>query len=220
MTHPRKQLLFALLSLADLTLTCWLLGHSDGQVYEVNPVAGWWLARHGAAGLAGFKGAVVLLVLTLTAIIARRKPQAAGRILTFGCVSLVLVVLYSAALCPAACRSPEEREMIATGEFNERLEKMRCAIEVRRLRSSRDGEPMTIGKAFTRLTAGAPSSWNSQQGGRYSASQGKAATTRAATRSPENNDERGRMKARAKVPSGPNQQAEGCLWALITSLKL
>jgi hypothetical protein len=98
MTHPRKQILFALLSLADLTLTCWLLGHSDGQIYEANPVARWWLAQHGAVGLAGFKGAIVLFVLTLTVVISRHKPRAAGRILTFGCVSLVFVVLYSAAL--------------------------------------------------------------------------------------------------------------------------
>ena len=96
MTHPKKQILFALLSLADLTLTWWLLGHSDGQVYEVNPVARWWLVRHGAVGLACFKGAVVLLVLTLTAVISRSKPRAAGQVLTFGCVSLVFVVLYSA----------------------------------------------------------------------------------------------------------------------------
>jgi hypothetical protein len=211
MTHPRKQLLFVVLSLADLTLTCWLLGHSEGQVYEVNPVAGWWLARHGAAGLAGFKGAVVLLVLTLTAVISRRKPQTAGRILTFGCVSLIFVVLYSVALCPAACHLPEEREMIATRGFNQRLEKMKSAIQGRHLHSSRDGETMTIGKTYTTLTAGAPSTWNSQQGGRYSASPGKAGTTRAATRSSENNHERGRMKARAKLPSGANLLAEDCL---------
>ena len=55
MTHPRKQLLFILLSLVDLALTWWLLAHSYGQVYEANPVARWWLMRYGAAGLAGFK---------------------------------------------------------------------------------------------------------------------------------------------------------------------
>ena len=124
MTHPRKQLLFVLLSLLDLALTCWLLGHSEGQVYEANPVARWWLLRYGAAGLAGFKGAVVLFVLTLVTFIARREPRAAGRILNFACVSLVLVDLYSASLCPAACRAPEERERIAMRKFNEPLEKL------------------------------------------------------------------------------------------------
>ena len=129
MTHPRKQLLFVLLSLVDLALTCWLLGHSEGQVYEANPVAGWWLARYGAAGLAGFKGAVVLLVLTLVAFIARRESRAAGRILIFGCVSLVLVDLYSVALCPAACRAPGERATIAMRKFNEPLEILNRATQ-------------------------------------------------------------------------------------------
>jgi hypothetical protein len=127
MTHPRKQLLFILLSLVDLALTCWLLGHSGGQVYEANPVARWWLVRYGAGGLAGFKGAVVLLVLTLVTFIGRREPGAAGRILTFGCVSLVVVNLYSVALCPAACRAPEERETFVMRKFNEPLEKLNRA---------------------------------------------------------------------------------------------
>jgi hypothetical protein len=100
--HPGMQLLFALLSGADLGLTCWLLGHSGGSVYEANPVAGWCLARHGWGGLAGFKGAVVLVVLGLTALIFRRRPRAAGRLLGFGCAGLALVVLYSAALCRTA----------------------------------------------------------------------------------------------------------------------
>jgi hypothetical protein len=130
MTHPKKQLLFVLLSLADLVLTCRLLGHSGGQVYEANPVAQWWLARLGAAGLVYFKGADVLLVLILAAFIARTRPRAAGRILTFGCVTLVLVVLYSAALCPPACCST------GTQQFNEHVEKMNRATLARSSTSS------------------------------------------------------------------------------------
>jgi hypothetical protein len=99
---PWKQALFALLSGADLALTCWLLERSGGQVFEANPVAGWWLARAGWAGLAGFKAAVVLLVLLLAAVIFRQRPRAADRLLGFGCAGLALVVLYSSALC----RSP------------------------------------------------------------------------------------------------------------------
>jgi hypothetical protein len=109
MTLARKQLLFLLLSLADLALTYWLLRQSDRQIYEANPVARWWLVQYGAAGLACFKGAVALAVLILVAFIARHRPRAAGRILVFACLSLVLVVVYSATLCPAACR-----EMSAT----------------------------------------------------------------------------------------------------------
>jgi hypothetical protein len=96
--------LFVLLSLADLTLTCWLLADSGGQVYEANPVAGWWLARHGLAGLACWKGATVLLVLALVAFIARRRPRTAGRVLAVGCSCLLFVVVYSAALCRAGER--------------------------------------------------------------------------------------------------------------------
>jgi DNA-directed RNA polymerase specialized sigma24 family protein len=120
MGYARKQLLFLIVSLADLALTCWLLRHSDGQIYEANPIARWWLVRFGAAGLACFKGAVVLLVLTLADFIARRRPRAAGRILVFGCVSTVLVVVYSAALCPAA-----SRETIATREMAKNDQQLR-----------------------------------------------------------------------------------------------
>ncbi len=110
MTHPRKQALFALLSLADLALTCWLLGRPDGRVYEANPLAGWWLARHGLAGLICWKGVTVLLVLGLVAVIARHRPRAAGSVLSLGCACLLLVVVHSVALCRADTgpRTPEE----------------------------------------------------------------------------------------------------------------
>jgi hypothetical protein len=104
-----KQVLFALLSVADLTLTAWLLGHSDGAVYEANPIARWWLNEHGWLGLIGFKAAAVLLVVALAGLIARSRPRVAGRLLTLGCVALALVVLHNAALCRTACLSPEER---------------------------------------------------------------------------------------------------------------
>src|SRR5262245_36528876 len=107
--HPGKQLLFILLSLADLALTGWLLGRPGAEVYEANPVARWWLAHYGWPGFAGFKAAVVGLVIALSAVIARSRPRAAGRVLGLGCAGLAAVVLYSAALCPAAARSPQER---------------------------------------------------------------------------------------------------------------
>jgi hypothetical protein len=110
MPHPGKGCLFALLSLADLALTWWLLGHSGGEVYEANPVARWWLARHGWAGLACFKAFVVLVVVGLVAVIARSRPRAAGRLLGLGCAGLAVVVSYSAVLCGAGAGSPEQRE--------------------------------------------------------------------------------------------------------------
>jgi hypothetical protein len=124
MVQRGKQVVFVLLSVADLSLTCWLLERSGGNVHEANPVAAWWLARYGAMGLACFKGAMVLLVLGLAAVIARHRPRAAGHILTFGCAALALVVLYSASLCPAASRTPAEREAIEIQQHNQKLSTM------------------------------------------------------------------------------------------------
>src|SRR5262245_13138082 len=109
MAHPGKQVLFVLLSLADLALTCWLLDRSGGAVYEANPVAGWWLARHGWAGLACFKALVVVVVLGLTLAIARSRPVAAGRVLGLGCAVSAFVVLHGASMSRACFLSPEER---------------------------------------------------------------------------------------------------------------
>jgi hypothetical protein len=107
MAHPKKQLLFALLSLADLVLTCWLLD-GPGGVYEANPVARWWLDRFGWAGLAGFKAAAVGLVIALALLIARSRPRAAGMVLGLGCAITAAVVLYSASLLRTA-HCPEPR---------------------------------------------------------------------------------------------------------------
>jgi hypothetical protein len=94
-----KQSLFTLLSLADLALTWWLLEQSDGQVYEANPVARWWLAQGGWWALACFKAAIVLLVLGLATVIHRSRPALADRVLYFACAIMVAVVLYSTTLC-------------------------------------------------------------------------------------------------------------------------
>jgi hypothetical protein len=96
--HPRKLALFAALSLADLALTWHLLHRPGGGAYESNPVAAWWLARFGWAGLVGFKAGVVLLVAAVSLVVSRHRPRAAGRVLAFGCSALLAVVLYSGLL--------------------------------------------------------------------------------------------------------------------------
>jgi hypothetical protein len=171
MSHPRKQLLFILLSLTDLMLTLWLLGHSDGQVYEANPVAQWWLMRYGAAGLACFKAVAVLLVLVLVAIIAHFRPGAAGRALGFGCAILMLVVLYSVAMSWTGVLSPQERAALVeqkteqeTDEINsqtrtemgqkERLRARLAAVDQDLL----DGQ-CTLHKAANRMAAWAQRSY-------------------------------------------------------------
>jgi Domain of unknown function (DUF5658) len=117
MPHPVKLLLFTLLSVADLTVTWWLLGNSDGDIYEANPIARFWLQRYGSLGLAGFKVSLILLTTFLIVIVARSRPRAAGRLLGFGCVCLTLVVSYSAALYlvtirPALAQAPDTADAV------------------------------------------------------------------------------------------------------------
>jgi hypothetical protein len=92
--------LFAVLSLTDLALTCFLVGRSGGGAYEWNPVASWWLVRFGWAGLAGFKLSIVLLVAVLTLVISWHRSRTAGRVLGFGCAVLLAVILHSGLLVP------------------------------------------------------------------------------------------------------------------------
>ena len=99
--HSRKLMLFVCLSLVDLVLTWHLLSHGDGQVYEGNPLARWWLAHYGWQGLTLFKVALALLVVGLTLVIAQKRPRAAGRVLVLSCGILLAVVLYSGLLTVA-----------------------------------------------------------------------------------------------------------------------
>jgi hypothetical protein len=96
--HSYQAGLFALLSGADLVLTCHLLHLGGGEVYEANWLAGWVLARYGVAGLAAFKGAVVLVVGLLAGVVALSRPRAARGLTTFGCAAVGGVVLYSVVL--------------------------------------------------------------------------------------------------------------------------
>jgi hypothetical protein len=100
--------LFALLSLVDLALTRLLLGRSRAQVYEANPIAKWFLERHGWPGIACFKSAVVLLVLGLSAVIFRYRPRTARGVLGFGCATLAIVVCYSLILYQRPIESTDD----------------------------------------------------------------------------------------------------------------
>jgi hypothetical protein len=108
--HPRKLFLFTALSLADLGLTWFLLERSEGRGSESNPVASWWLTHFGFAGLAGFKVGIVLFVAVLALILTRRRPRAAGGVLTFGCTALLAVVVYSGFLVHDVRADGAERE--------------------------------------------------------------------------------------------------------------
>jgi hypothetical protein len=123
MKMPRSLLgkftLFAVLGLTDLVLTCYLLRTVPGWIYESNPVAQWWLVRWGWAGLAGFKLAVMLLVMIAVSLIARYRPRTAGHVLSFACAATALVVGYSCTLlgstrvrCPAQLLTREDEVRI------------------------------------------------------------------------------------------------------------
>jgi hypothetical protein len=112
-THPRKLLLFLLLSLSDLGLTWLLLERGSGAVYESNPVADWWLSRYGWAGLAAFKVLTVLVVVGLTAVVSRTRPRSGGLILSAACSLLAVVVGYSCYLVGGgATRDPDSAELV------------------------------------------------------------------------------------------------------------
>jgi hypothetical protein len=90
--------LFAVLSVADLGLTWWLLRDGSGEVYEANPIAAQILESAGWLGLACFKGLVVGMVLGLLVFVARSRPRLAHAAVRLGCVLMILVVGYSGAL--------------------------------------------------------------------------------------------------------------------------
>jgi uncharacterized PurR-regulated membrane protein YhhQ (DUF165 family) len=56
------------------------------------------MARFGIAGLAAFKGNMVVIIAALILCVARYRPRTAQRIVAFGCCTLLAVVLYSGVL--------------------------------------------------------------------------------------------------------------------------
>ncbi len=90
--------LFISLSAADFGLTWALHRHGGGRVVEGNPVARWWLQQLGWEGLAAYKLAVVLVLLTACAVVAARRPRLADHLLRFACLVVAAVVLYGAYL--------------------------------------------------------------------------------------------------------------------------
>jgi Domain of unknown function (DUF5658) len=94
--------LFALLGLADLALTAYLLRECPGQFYESNPLARWWLDGWGWVGLIAFKASLVLAVLVTVRLVALQRPRTATRVLGFSCGVTGLVLGYSGLLAVAS----------------------------------------------------------------------------------------------------------------------
>jgi len=84
-------LLYAIVSLADLILTCLYLSPQ----LEANPIASWIWSKFGYLGIISFKFLIILcLVYPICSMIENRSPIAARIVLSLGifftCVALIL----------------------------------------------------------------------------------------------------------------------------------
>lgn len=129
MTPCRFLVVFTVLSALDLLLTSHLLFSSDGFVYETNPIAGWFLAEFGWAGLAAFKLIMVLLVMSLAAIVYRYRPRTGQHLLAFGCAVVALVVAYSSALAAYVAVRSEPAVALETQRLEESNRRLDCQIQ-------------------------------------------------------------------------------------------
>jgi hypothetical protein len=93
-----KLILFGVLSVADFLLTWGLIEGGGGQVYETNPIADWWLQSYGWSGLAFFKFLIVGVFTASAVLICLHRPRAGRHLVTFGCVAVAVVVIYSCVL--------------------------------------------------------------------------------------------------------------------------
>jgi hypothetical protein len=115
--HPGKFALFAILSTADLSLTIFLLNHSRGLVYEGNPIANAWLSCYGWSGLIIYKVLTISLLAGSLLWVSLYQTRLAGRVLLFACVTLTLVVVYSANMVRNLDVADEERQLRTEDEL-------------------------------------------------------------------------------------------------------
>jgi hypothetical protein len=123
--HPGKFALYTLLSVADLSLTFFLLTRGKGIIYESNPVASAWLASFGWSGLVVYKALTMALLASIIVFISVHQNRLAGRLLVFACVALAAVVGYSANIAfdlrsdPLQLRVSEDREKYSAFYFRD-----------------------------------------------------------------------------------------------------
>jgi hypothetical protein len=138
---------FMLLSLLDLLLTRLLIQQGEGQVYESNPIANWWLTRAGWLGLSAFKLGSVLLVAGLSVIIACYRPRVGRLVLSFACATLLVVVLYSSSLatCLEVRPNPLEQADLRAIEADKQLlnDEQQRILAYHRLRNQLAGDLLT-----------------------------------------------------------------------------
>jgi len=85
---------FVLLNLCDVIAT-FLLFRSNSHFFESNPIARWFYHGWGFRGMVWFKVAVVLFVITVAQVVARKNERLARALLVFGSVAVGSVFVYS-----------------------------------------------------------------------------------------------------------------------------
>jgi Domain of unknown function (DUF5658) len=96
--HPKRLALYVLLSGLDLFLTYKLFKVGGGHVYESNPIADAWLKSYGWVGMTLFKVMSMVVVGGVAVYISVQRPRMGSGLLTFACISVAGVVLYSLTL--------------------------------------------------------------------------------------------------------------------------
>ena len=111
--HVGRLLLFGILSCLDLVLTFRLLHSGGGYVYESNPIANEWLTRFGFAGLALFKILAMSTAAISVIVVSCYRPHVGSRLLTFACVVVSVVVVYSFSLSNVIGSSLETDDLLS-----------------------------------------------------------------------------------------------------------
>lgn len=123
------------LSALDFLVTAWLLRTSP-LFYEANPVAQWFLARWGLAGLMGFKFVVISGVIALGGLIERRRVGWGRLVLAFGSVAATCAIVQGASLLRHPAMTGEAEAADDPGEI--------AVVVVDSLSELSSGEPVLI----------------------------------------------------------------------------
>ena len=95
LTHlqfPTEYGLFLAVNMLDLVMTMLFIERGGG---EANPLANWILLAGGKTGFIVYKVALVLLVIALCEVVARKRRLAARLLVAFGILSVGIIAVSS-----------------------------------------------------------------------------------------------------------------------------